>query len=81
MRVLICALAVMLLAGCQTVTKTVTVEVPVPVACKTPDPPEPTLAFNPPYQDAFSGTRDLLGDRELMNGYIIELKAALKSCK
>jgi hypothetical protein len=75
--------AAVVLAGCQCdpIIKEKEVKVPVPVKCQTPDPTAPALKFKPPYADVFQGTKDLLGDRELMLAYENELVIAFKSCK
>ena len=57
------------------------VKVPVPVPCKVEEPAAPAYRFTPPYDDIFSATRDLMGDRELANAYENELRIALKACK
>ena len=76
------AIATLALVGCASnPTVPETVQVPVAVKCKTEDPKEPTYRFQPPYENIFDATRDLMGDRELALAYEIELRAALKSCK
>ena len=69
--------------ACSTVPEVVTktVDVPVQVLCKTETPAKPDLHFKPPYDDVFTATRDLLGDRQLSSAYETELEAALASCK
>jgi hypothetical protein len=78
-------LALMMLAslgGCATFgTVPEEVKIPIAVACKTEDPNVPTFRFNPPYDNIFDATRDLMGDREVALAYENELRAALKSCK
>lgn len=74
-------LVVAALGGCATTQGPTEVKIPVAVACKAEDPNQPTLRYSPPYSTTFEGTRDLLGDRELMLAYENELRTALKSCK
>lgn len=70
------------LVGCGTAVKVPeTVKVPVRVPCVVEEPAEPAYRFNPPYDDVFEGTRDLLGDRALSQAYELELRTALRACK
>lgn len=85
MKYLVLILAALALTGCKTMPPAApelrVVKVPVPVLCQTADPNIPTYRFKPPYNTAFEGVRDLMGDREAALAYEIELRAALKSCK
>ena len=81
MKTLIALAIVALMTGCATTGQGPTAEIPIAVACKTPEPPVPTYRFQPPYKTVFEGTRDLMGDREAMLAYELQLRAALKSCK
>ena len=81
MKLLLTILIALLMTGCATFGQNKDTNIPIAVACKTEDPKEPTYRFNPPYDDIYEATRDLMGDREAALGYEKELKAALKSCK
>lgn len=82
MKYTILAVAV-LLTGCAFDKEVLVkeVKVPVPVKCQTPDPAQPAYRFQPPYDNVFDSSRDLIGDRELALAYENELRTALKSCK
>lgn len=78
-KVMILALS-LALAGCfGTMPKTV--YIPVPEPCKVEIPAEPQYMFSPPYDDVFVASQHLLGDNKAKDGYIAQLKAAVKSCK
>lgn len=81
MRTIIAALSVLVLVGCATAKPPGEVLIPIPVKCETPTPNEPTFRFAPPYADIFEAVRDLLGDREVAEAYMNELRTALQSCK
>lgn len=69
------------LGACATLDNEPTALIPIAVTCKTENPNEPSLRYVPPYGTVFEAVRDLLGDRELMSAYQVQLKAALLSCK
>lgn len=73
-------LPLIIFAGCAT-TVPPTVQIPIAQPCKVETPTQPTYRFQPPYQDIFQSTTDLLGDRSTALGYEIELRAALKACQ
>lgn len=83
MKSIIVSIVALTLVGCQCdpIIKEKEVKIPVPVKCQTPDPIQPDLKFKPPYNNAFDGVKDLLGDREVSLAYENELRTALKSCK
>ncbi len=81
MKTLFALSIVALMTGCASLGQGPTAQIPIAVACKTEDPVVPTYRFQPPYKTVFEGTRDLMGDREAMLAYEIQLRAALKSCK
>jgi hypothetical protein len=70
----------LILSGCAT-TEGPRVNIPIAVPCKAEIPAAPGYRYAPPYDSVFEAIRDLLGDRELSEGYEAELNAALKSCK
>lgn len=74
-------LVLVVLIGTGCATRPEAVQVPIAVPCKVEEPQQPTYRFTPPYDDVFSVTRDLLGDREVSLGYEEELRAALRACK
>ncbi len=80
---LILALALSLsLTGCALFkTQPESTIIPIAVPCKVDTPNKPSLRYHPPYDNIFEAVRDLLGDREQMSAYEIELEAALKACK
>ena len=73
------AVLLWLLGGCATSPEVV--KVPVPVPCSVETPKQPEYRFAPPYEDVFSGVRDLLGDREQALTYEEALRAALGACR
>lgn len=70
----------LLLGGCGLCPVKPNVEVPIAVPCKVEVPLQPTYRFLPPYEDIYSGTRDLLGDREVALAYENSLRTALQVC-
>ncbi len=75
-----------LLSACATQgihTEVTKVEIPNATQCKTELPQTPIYSFPnvKPEDDIFDKVKILLSDIELYKAYVIELEAALNSCK
>ncbi|MDP2018977.1 MAG: hypothetical protein Q8K41_20375 [Hydrogenophaga sp.] len=72
-----------LLVGCSTTVQTVPVNVAVPIACDLVEPATPilytdSLTTGATLRQQNSGMR---ADIEVLEGYVIELRATLKGCQ
>jgi len=82
-RIILIAMAAMLLAGCESTARLVTINVPVAIACKVQDPARPSLWIDSGSLDAPHDVqvRNLRADHDARDGYEGELRAALKACR
>lgn len=71
------AILLMVISGCATTQE----PVPILVPCKVELPQEPSYRFLPPYDDIFTATRDLLGDREVSLAYEATLRDVIRACQ
>ena len=78
------AVALLAMVGCAvTANPTTTVEVPIGIPCDPPEVIAPTLPIDAldPEADTFEHVRALWASIERMEGYEIELRAAIDACR